>query len=74
MVLYARKAIHDMLTKERNLTVTGRNRGQVFRATLLFCRELLEGRKFEPGLGHPTTGKRSVNPAVNGYLLRIREG
>ena len=26
------------------------------------------------GLGHATTGKLPVNPAVNGYLFQIREG
>ena len=30
--------------------------------------------KFEAGLRHVTIGKLSVNPAVNGYLFRIREG
>ena len=30
--------------------------------------------KFVAGLPHATTGKLSVNPAVNGYLFRIREG
>ena len=30
-------------------------------------------RKFEAGLSHAATGKLSVNPAVNGYLFRIRE-
>ena len=32
-------------------------------------------REFEAGLGHATTAKNlPVNPAVNGYLFRIREG
>ena len=26
------------------------------------------------GFRHATTGKLSVNPAVNGYILRFREG
>ena len=30
-------------------------------------------REFEAGLRHATTGKLSINPAVNGYLFRIRE-
>ena len=30
--------------------------------------------EFEAGLHHATTGKLSVNPAVNGYLFRIRKG
>ena len=31
-------------------------------------------REFEAGLCHAKTGKLSVNPAVNEYLFRIREG
>ena len=31
-------------------------------------------REFEAGLHNATTGKLSVNPAVNGYLCRIRKG
>ena len=31
-------------------------------------------REFEAGLRRATTGKLSVNPAVNGYLFRIRKG
>ena len=31
-------------------------------------------REFEAGLRHATTGKPTVNPAVNEYLFRIREG
>ena len=31
-------------------------------------------REFEAELRHATTGKLSVNPAVNGYFFRIREG
>ena len=30
-------------------------------------------REFEALLHHVATGKLSVNPAVNGYLFRIRE-
>ena len=30
--------------------------------------------EFEVGLRHATTGKFSVNPAVNGYLFRVNEG
>ena len=32
------------------------------------------GRESEAGLHHAMTGKLSVNPAVNGYLFRIRAG
>ena len=31
-------------------------------------------REFEAGLRHATTAKLSNNPAVNGYLFRIRGG
>ena len=31
-------------------------------------------REFETGLRHTETGKLSVNPAVNGYLYRIKAG
>ena len=30
-----------------------------------------DGDEFEPGIRHPTSGN-SVNPAVNGYLFRIK--
>ena len=36
--------------------------------------EVAVKRDFEAGLRHATTGKLSVNPEVNGYLFRIREG
>ena len=31
-------------------------------------------REFEAGLRYMTTGKMFVNPAVNEYLFRLREG
>ena len=31
-------------------------------------------REFEAGLRHARTGKLPINPAVNGYLFRIRKG
>ena len=46
---------------------------RVVRAAWLWCRKSPEGHVSEAGLCHPTTGN-SVNPAVNGYLFRIREG
>ena len=30
--------------------------------------------EFEARLRHEATGKLSLNPAVNGYLFRIKEG
>ena len=45
----------------------------VVRAAWLWCRKSPEGCEFEAGLCHPTT-ENSVNPAVNGYIFRIREG
>ena len=32
-----------------------------------------KGHDFKAGFSHLTAGKLAVNPAVNGYLLRIRE-
>ena len=51
-----------------------RRRGRVFRAARLRCRKSPSGCEFEAGLRHATTGKLSVNIAVNGYMFRIREG
>ena len=36
--------------------------------------EVAVKREFEARLRHAAPGKLSVNPAVNGYLFRIREG
>ena len=46
------------------------------RAAWLWCRKLPEGCESEAELRHPTTGKLSVNTAINGYFLsqvRIRQ-
>ena len=51
-----------------------RRRGRVVRATRLRCRKSPKGCEFEAGLRHANTGKLSVNPEVNEYLFRIREG
>ena len=51
-----------------------RRRYRVVRAAWLWDRNPTEVREFVAGIGHPTTGKVSVNQAVNGYLFRIREG
>ena len=50
-----------------------RPRGQVVRAAVMVQKVAVK-RKFQAGLCHATTGKLSINPAVNGYLFRIREG
>ena len=53
-----------------------RRRSRVVRAARLWGRKSPKGREIEPGM-HPTTGKLSVNLAVNGCLFsnqrRIRQ-
>ena len=39
------------------LRIQERRRSRVFRAARLWCRKSLEGREFEAGLRHPTSGK-----------------
>ena len=58
------------------MSMLERRNSQVVRAAWLWCRKSPEGREFKAGFCHPTTGELSlyVNPAVNGYLLGIREG
>ena len=50
--------------------IRGRCHSQVVREAPLWCRKSLEDHEFKTW----ASGKLSVNPAVNGYLLRIKEG
>ena len=40
----------------------------------IIAQKVAVSRELEARLHHAATGKLSVNPAVNGYLFRVREG